>query len=583
MYNLNLEAGIRVALNNIDGAKSGVYMKTEFSGVSAENIHINRLATIAKNNIVLKLLLILFIAIGLTSCISGTGLANGDHGDVNPDNNNTKTLLSIEIIPPNPVVGLGLTSQLKATAHYSDGTTTDITSQVNWYSADTSVATVNTTGLATGNQLGNTFINAKDTTTSFESRVYITVVDNIVQAGTAKGLAGSFGIVTDKSGNVYITGYTTIGLSGNHQQGKMDYFIAKYNHLGTLQWVTQMGAQSGYCYGKGISVDSLGNVYVVGYTNKGIWGQSQKGKIDYFIVKYNTDGTFQWTKQVGAPGGHTYGNGISINNSDNIYIIGSTDTPISGPLQSGDMDYFVAKYNTDGILQWTRESGAQSGGRWTAGYGISTDIAGNIYVTGTTSANLTGENADLTNYNYYIAQYTESGGLNWTRQVSTTDGNWYGAGGNGVKADNHGNVNIAGTTSGNLSGGIQHDIRDYFVAQYSSSGNLKWTRQVGIESGLTTGRAINTDDSGNIYITGATNKGLPGAVQSGEVDSFLAMYDINGNLQWTKQIGALNGYTANFGVTVDFNGHVYTTGATSVGLSQEPQQGSADYFIIKYN
>jgi hypothetical protein len=54
-------------------------------------------------------------------------------------------------VSPNPVsVAAGLTQQLSATGHYSDGSTKDLTAAVTWSSANTSVVTMNTTGLATG-------------------------------------------------------------------------------------------------------------------------------------------------------------------------------------------------------------------------------------------------------------------------------------------------------------------------------------------------------------------------------------------------------------------------------------------------
>jgi trimeric autotransporter adhesin len=56
----------------------------------------------------------------------------------------------VEITPANPSVPIGVAQQFTATGTQPNGTSTDITSQVIWTSSNTSVATVNGSGLAIG-------------------------------------------------------------------------------------------------------------------------------------------------------------------------------------------------------------------------------------------------------------------------------------------------------------------------------------------------------------------------------------------------------------------------------------------------
>jgi uncharacterized protein YjdB len=72
-------------------------------------------------------------------------------------------LQSISITPTSPTVSLssgGVTQAFKATGKYTDGTTQDITSQVTWTSTVQLVATIDSTGLATGRSVGTTSIQA---------------------------------------------------------------------------------------------------------------------------------------------------------------------------------------------------------------------------------------------------------------------------------------------------------------------------------------------------------------------------------------------------------------------------------------
>ena len=82
------------------------------------------------------------------------------------------------------------------------------------------------------------------------------------------------------------------GLDGNSSSGGEDFFLDKYNSSGTKLWTKQLGTSSrDEAYG--VATDSSGNVYVAGYMEGGLDGNSNSGKKDLFIVKYNSDGNKQ--------------------------------------------------------------------------------------------------------------------------------------------------------------------------------------------------------------------------------------------------------------------------------------------------
>ena len=94
-----------------------------------------------------------------------------------------------------------------------------------------------------------------------------------------------------------MTGYTTglenyIGLDGNTSLGSKDIFLVKYNSSGTKQWTKQLGT-SVYEHGKDVTTDSSGNIYVTGLTQGGLDGNTNSGKDDIFLVKYKSSGTKQ--------------------------------------------------------------------------------------------------------------------------------------------------------------------------------------------------------------------------------------------------------------------------------------------------
>lgn len=84
-------------------------------------------------------------------------------------------------------------------------------------------------------------------------------------------------VSTDSLGNVYISGYTVLGA------GDSDAFVSKYDASGSLQWTRQLGIV-GHDVSLGVSADSLGDVYTSGYTG-GIPGAQHTAA---FVAKYST-------------------------------------------------------------------------------------------------------------------------------------------------------------------------------------------------------------------------------------------------------------------------------------------------------
>ncbi len=73
------------------------------------------------------------------------------HAKITTTFTGTPVLISIAATPnPPPSLTLGNTQQFRAIGTYSDGSTSDITSQVTWSSDNTDAATINNSGLATG-------------------------------------------------------------------------------------------------------------------------------------------------------------------------------------------------------------------------------------------------------------------------------------------------------------------------------------------------------------------------------------------------------------------------------------------------
>ena len=88
-------------------------------------------------------------------------------------------------------------------------------------------------------------------------------------------------VTTDSSGNIYVTGMTEGGLDGNTHSGLRDIFLIKFNSSGTKQWTKQMGTSSSE-WGNSVTTDSSGNIYVTGWTAGGLDRNTFSGATDIF-------------------------------------------------------------------------------------------------------------------------------------------------------------------------------------------------------------------------------------------------------------------------------------------------------------
>jgi hypothetical protein len=57
------------------------------------------------------------------------------------------------------------------------------------------------------------------------------------------------------------------------------------------------------------------------------------------------------TKQLGTTGTATYGQSVATDTSGNVYVAGSTHGGLDGNTLTGTGDFFVTRYNSDGVKQ----------------------------------------------------------------------------------------------------------------------------------------------------------------------------------------------------------------------------------------
>jgi len=286
-------------------------------------------------------------------------------------------------------------------------------------------------------------------------------------------------IKTDASGNVFITGYTTVR---NGAYTKKDYLTVKYNSSGAQQWkATYNGPGNQDDEAVAVSLDPTGNIYVTGTS---FAGKDPLGEQDYLTIKYNTGGSQLWTARYNGPASEPdHATDLAVDNSGNVYV--------TGYVRGTGLDYGTVKYNTNGVQQWAAIYNGP-GNSSDLAFGLALDNAGNVYVTGSDQKKANEYNAD-----YLTVKYNSSGVQQWTARYNGTANDNDEA--NDIVVDKSGNVYITGWTNG------VSPSWDMTTIKYSPAGAQQWVKTYnGPKDSADVGNKIALDDNGNVYVAGAS-------------------------------------------------------------------------------
>ncbi|MEP7128648.1 MAG: SBBP repeat-containing protein [Chitinophagales bacterium] len=301
-----------------------------------------------------------------------------------------------------------------------------------------------------------------------------------VEGSTAGDQANS--VVLDGNGNVYVTGFFsgTMTLNGITvtSSGLFDVFIAKYDSNGTLAWLKRAGG-SGSDNAYGITCDSNGDIAITGeFQNTASFGSNQVAALglgDAFIAKYTASGTNTWVKRGGGNVSFVtdHGQSIAVDALDNFYITGdftgtaTFDNLTATSNNTSYADMYLAKYNSNGNIQWLHHGGGVHADR---GYTIAVDVAGNSYVSGFADSGLgvvfdTISLPPLGNEYIYLAKYNAAGSVLSVKQ--------YAAGiGQDIHVLNNGCLFFGGGVSLNNNGNEFDNINLEFVDRPAFTGKF---------------------------------------------------------------------------------------------------------------
>ncbi|MBD2657235.1 SBBP repeat-containing protein, partial [Aphanizomenon flos-aquae] len=276
-------------------------------------------------------------------------------------------------------------------------------------------------------------------------------------------------LTTGSDGAIYVAGYTYGNLDGQVNSGRYDTFVTKYNTDGTKAWTKLLGV-SGNDWASSLTTGSDGAIYVAGYTYGNLDGQVNSGSSDAFVTKYNTDGTKAWTKLLGSSD-YDWASSLTTGSDGAIYVAGYTGGNLDGQVNSGGVDSFVTKYNTDGTKAWTKLLGGSS---YDQANSLTTGSDGAIYVAGYTYGNLDGQ-VNSGGADTFVTKYNTDGTKAWTKLLGSSVDDIAMS----LTTGSDGAIYVAGFTYSNLDGQVNSGGVDAFVTKYNTDGTKVWTKLLG--------------------------------------------------------------------------------------------------------
>jgi len=242
--------------------------------------------------------------------------------------------------------------------------------------------------------------------------------------GTANLGDEALAVVVDGSGNVYITGGATFTVT------RIDITTIKYNSNGIQQWVQNFVAAPTNLLEAAfdIALDSQGDIYVTGQS------VASGNDHDFTTIKYNPAGVQQWVQHFDGPtGSFDRANALVIDGNDNIYVTGG-----SLDIGTGSFDYATIKYTRSGTQEWVQIHDGPANGNDEA-RDIVVDLSGNVYITGGSIGNGTGED-------YATVAYSTDGVFLWEQRFDGSASSLDRA--NSIDVDAAGNVYVTGQSTG---------------------------------------------------------------------------------------------------------------------------------------
>ena len=362
-------------------------------------------------------------------------------------------------------------------------------------------------------------------------------------------------------------------LTGNN--GGLDYWIVKVSSDGTtIQWEKNLGG-SNDDMANSIQQTTDGG-FIVGGRSQSNDGDitNNNGGVDFWVLKLSSTGSIQWETSLGTVD-YDYGDHIQ-ETTDGGYIIGGTfDGNVTGinPV----VNFLVIKLSSTGAIEWQNDYGGTIAENLTS---LTQTNDGGYILSGNTSSSdgdLTGNNG---NTDAWIVKLSSTGVIEWQKNLGGTSGE---SANSIIQTTDGGYIFTGGSSSNNGDATSNNGGVDFWVVKLSSVGAIEWQNSYG-GSQNDASTVIKQTDEGGYLVAGQTlsNNGDV-AGYNGGTDGWIIKLSSTGVIEWQRTVGGSN-FDSIFDIDLTTDGGFVVVGqSTSTNGDITSNQGSSDYYIMKFD
>lgn len=372
--------------------------------------------------------------------------------------------------------------------------------------------------------------------------------------------------------------------------GYSDYWLVKFNNSLQPQWQKSFGGNSGEVTPSIINV-SGGGYLLVGSSGSPISGNKTVDTIgggDMWVIKLNATGGIVWQNVYGGDSTESnYGNSVVELNDGSFVIACNSKSGISGNKSEnsrGGTDYWIIKIDSLGNLIWDKTYG---GSGYEQTRSICKDIADNIYIVGESDSPISGDKTigNFGTVNIWALKIDSGNGNKIWEKVY--GGDEIDGGAKAIEADGY--IYISSNSSSNIFGTkteANKGWQDFWILKVNTiNGNVLWDKTLG-GPGIESPIAVTYSDN-KVYITGGILSGVTGGditeTSRGGQDIWTVCLDTSSTLIWQKRIGgSLNDIGLSVFQTTSGNTIIGAASESNISFEKdENSRGGYDYWIVQ--
>ncbi|MEO5675223.1 MAG: PKD domain-containing protein, partial [Chitinophagales bacterium] len=434
---------------------------------------------------------------------------------------------------------------------------------------------------------------------SLLSAAQLTEIWNYRYGGTKDDFTGGIIATTDGGAISWGYSYSdATGDKTEDLKGKQDYWVVKADENGLMQWNKSFGGAAFYNYMTCVMETHDQGFILGGYTpadSSFDKSEDNRGGNDYWIIRIDSLGNKLWDKTYGTKKDDFMS--CVYATSDGGFLLGGTTSADSsgdkGSLGKGGADYWIIKTDSNGVYQWDKDYGGTKEDYISR---VLQTKDGGYYLAGLSYSGITGDKTENTKggSDFWVIKIDGNGNYLWDKDYGTSsaEGGLSSYSFMDITLDD--GIILAAITDAGINGDKTvpnwgNVYADYWAVRLDSNGNKLWDQHYGGNAEEDEFYNVWHTADGGFLLSGASYSGISGDKSenngSQAEQAWCIKVDSIGNKIWDHTLLTLDHNEG--GMCSELQDgcvliNTYTNANAGGEKTQDSWANSYDYFFAKF-